>query len=158
MPFLTFVSSHPCNPHYKMIIWDIQTGVFINSIPVKSGYYEVFAVNQRTIALLTQDAFCIYDGLTGTRLCDGTLPLSRRVRFGGHWTHGDSLRFAMSSETDGELVIGVYELQPASSSPLIVIDSFPTPLHDGEFCFSPITLHTCVYISEPRSCLFDLYK
>jgi len=102
-------------------------------------------VNQRTIALLGRDAFCIYDGLTGTRLCDGTLPPSRRVRFGGHWTHGDSLRFAMSSKTDGELVIGEYELQPASSPPLVVVNSFPTPLRHEEFCFSPTTLHACFY-------------
>jgi len=151
MPLLTFVSSHPYNSHTKMIIWDIQTGVSINRISLKSGYYEVFAVNQRTVALLTPDTFCIYDGLTGTRLCDGTLLPSYRVRFGGHWTHGDSLRFAMSLETDGELVIGVYELQPASSPPLVVVNSFPTPLHDGDFrgfCFSPITLHACFYTRD----------
>jgi len=130
-----------------MIIWDIQTGLFINRITVKHNYHGVFAVNQRTIALLGEYSFCIYDGLTGTRLCDGTLPPSCVNRFGGYWTHGDSLRFAMSSETGREFVIGVYELQPASSPPLIVVTSFPTqaPLHDGEFSFSPITLHACFY-------------
>jgi len=138
MPLLTFVSSYS-----EMIIWDIQTGLFINRIPVKDDYNRVLAVNQRTVALLKRNSFCIYDGLTGTRLCDGTLPTSRWAAFGGHWTHGDSLRFAMSPETDGELVIGVYELQPASSPPLVVVNSFPTPLHDGEFCFSPTTLHAC---------------
>jgi len=126
-----------------MVIWDIQTGALINNIPVESNRNAVLVVNQRTIALLGQNSFCIYDGLTGTRLCDGKLPPSRRVRFGAHWTHGDSLRFAMSSETDGELVIGIYELQPASSPPLVVVNSFPAPLHHGGFCFSPIALHAC---------------
>jgi len=145
MPLLTFASSnYPSTPRSGMVtIWDIQAGVFINRITV--DYYGVLAVNQRIIALLGRDAFCVYDGLTGRRLCDGTLPPSRVVRFDAHWTHGDSFRFAMSSETDGELVTGVYELQPASSPPLVVVNSFPAPLHHGEFCFSPITLHACLY-------------
>ena len=115
MPLLTFAPSFYQFPRPEIVIWDIQTGVFIDRITV--DYYGDLAVNQRTIALFGKDAFCIYDGLTGTRLCGVTLPPSRGVQSGGHWTHGDSLRFAMSSETDGELVISVYELQPASSPP-----------------------------------------
>jgi len=135
--FSNFISS-------QVAIWDIQTGVVINSISFQNPYSMVFVGNQRTIALLTQDTFCAYDSLTGTPLYDGTF----QGQLGAGWAHGESLRFVASSNSDGKFLISVYELQPTSSPPLVVVDSFPIPFNDGKFYFSPKTFHASFVASR----------
>ena len=142
-----------------MIIWDIQTGVTINDIPLQKLGKIAFAGNQRTITLLTEDilwayhglieiTFCAYDGFTGMLLCDGTLPLSPQHQLGAHWSHGEFLRFATSSNTDGKHVISICELQPTSTAPLLVVNSFPMPFYPGAFHFSPVTFHASFVVRE----------
>lgn len=124
-----------------IIIWDIQAGVIISSIPPQKFSEMVFTGNQRAITLFMHETFCTYDGLTGTQLCDGRLASSPQRELGAHWTHGESLQFATISDAAEKLMISVCELQPTSSPPLLMVTSFPMPFHIGAVYFSPITLH-----------------
>ena len=83
----------------------------------------------------------MYDGLKGTQICEGEIMPSWDYRLGARWTHGESLRFATSSESDGQLTIDIRELRQASFSPHATVESFTVPRHDGEFSFSPVSFH-----------------
>jgi len=131
-----------------MLVWDVQTGLLIGNSYAGNLGKMAFIGNQGKIALLDGDTFYVYDGLTVTRICDGTLPGSPFRRLGAEWAHGESLRFASSSETDEGLVIRIFELQSTSVPPLLVVDSFPIPFYPGGFSFSPVSFHASFVTKE----------
>jgi len=131
-----------------MLIWDVQTGVLVGNDHAGNLGKLAFVGNQGKIALLYGDTFCAYDGLTNTRLCDGTIPGPPVRQLGAEWAHGESLRFATSSETGEGLVIRICELQLTSAPPLLVVDSFPIPFYPGEFSFSPASFHASFVTRE----------
>ena len=141
-----------------MAIWDIQTGVVIKDIPLRSFGEMVVSGNQRTtIALFMNGTFRAYDGLTGTQLCNDTPLPSPQYRFGGHWTHGESLRFATISDADREQrIVRVFEFQPTSATPLLEVNSFLVPFFEERFCFCPITSHASCITSE-EVVVFDVH-
>jgi len=67
-----------------------------------------FSGIQGTITLVMRGGFCTYDGLEGTRLCEGELLPSRNHRLGAYWDYDGSLRFAKISGAEGQLTIGIY--------------------------------------------------
>ena len=131
-----------------MLVWDVQTGVLIGNSHVGNLGNVAFIGNQGKIALIDKDTFCIYDGLIGTRVCDGTIPESPSLQLGAEWAHGESLRFATSSKTGEGLMIRICELQPTSVPPLLVVDSFQIPFYPGEFTFSPVAFHASFVTRE----------
>jgi len=138
-----------------MLVWDVQTGVLIGNSHAGSLGEVAFIGNQGKIALIDGDTFCAYDGPTGTRICDGTIPGLPPLQLGAEWAHAESLRFATSSETGEGLVVRICELQPASVPPLLVVESFQIPFYPGEFSFSPVTSHAS-FVSREVVIIVDL--
>lgn len=122
-------------------VWDIKTSAVINDISIDNFCEIAFPGIQTTIILIMEEAFRIYDELTRTRLCENELLPLRNNRSGAHWVHDESLRFAKFFKTDGQPTIGIYELRPSSNPPLLMVELFHVPSHDGEFSFSPVSSH-----------------
>jgi hypothetical protein len=97
----------------------------------------------------------IYNLLTGTCLCKGTLLSLSELCFGPCWTHKESFQFATRLSTDGELVVNIYEVQETSNPPLSLVQSFTMLPHDGIFSFSPISLHAS-FVSETEVVILDV--
>jgi len=83
----------------------------------------------------------VYDVLKGVQLSEGILLPSRAHNPLTHWVHGDSLLLATSFEIDGKITINIQDLQPTSSPPFLVTESFLLQPHEGEFSFSPVSFH-----------------
>ena len=135
---------------YGLVIWDTQTGVIttqtsVNTIqPFTSSLSEVvFSGDQKTVTLICGTTFLMYDGLKGTKACEGRLPSDG---FGAHWIYEESLRYATISTFDG--VINIYELRPTSAPLFSLVESFPVPSHDAGFSFSPVPFHVSFIMVE----------
>lgn len=84
---------------------------------------------------------CIWIKMGSEPQCDDYLGHTDRCCYwrysppkaGAHWVHGESLRFATSSNADEKLVVSIYEFQPTSTPLLLVVNSFPVPFYSGVF-------------------------
>lgn len=133
----------------ELVVWDVRTGVIIRRVIVyaEDPNWIIFHGDQRTIISVSNWNFRTYDALNGTQLSNNTL-YSRYRELGAHWTHKDTLQFAMSLlNTDGKTVVNIYDIRPTSKPPLHVLSSFPVP-HSSGFSFSPIPFHVSFYATE----------
>ena len=132
----------------RLYVWDIQTGVIISSINDRDPGMIAFSGNRRVVNLSPpslssgQHQPYIHDALEGTQPCKARLPWPPHRQLGARWTHGDTLRFAISFERVGghEVTIEIRELQPTPHPPSLV-ESFRLPCHGGNFSFSPVSFH-----------------
>jgi hypothetical protein len=74
---------------------------------------------------------------------------------GPQWAHKESFQLAISFRTDGELVVGIYELQETSNPPLSLVQSFTTLPYNGIFSFSPISFHAS-FVSQTEVVILDV--
>jgi len=139
IPVLTFIPSHGSD--FSLVIWDIQTGVVIKDIKVGHLNKIAFSWDQWKIALTDGDTFCVYDGLKGAPVCEGTFPSPFYYWLGAHWTQEGSLWLAASNKTDGNHTIDIFKLRLTPNPLLHVVESFPVPPYDGKFSFCPISFH-----------------
>ena len=159
----TLTSTPRCQTAY-VSVWDVQTGVAIIDIHVSQFGVLVFSGNCRTITLLGSNdilydeangTFSTYDGVNGTHICKGELPASSEFLPGAHWAYEESLRFSMSSESDAELTVNIWELRPTSTPPFHVVESFTVSLYDGETSFSHVSFHAS-FTTETEVVILDL--
>ena len=123
-------------------IWDVQTGTIIYNIRNWEIDKLVFSGNHQAVTLLGRDGtFHIYDGLKGTCVHRDKLMSPPSFMLDAHWIHKKSLLFPTISKKEEKLMVNIQELQPTSTPPLSLIVSFLVPPHDGEFSFSPVSLH-----------------
>ena len=123
-------------------IWDVQTGTIIYNIKNWKIDKLVFSGNHQAVTLLGGDGtFRTYDGLNGTCMHKDKLVSSPSFVLDAHWIHKKSLLFPTVSKKDEKLMVNIQELQPTLTPPLSLIVSFLVPPHDGEFSFSPVSLH-----------------
>ena len=133
----------------KLVVWDVQAGVIIRVINAGRCDKILFHGDQRIITLVQMDEdFYIYDALNNTQLF-------RESGFGTHWAYEDTLQFATSSETDGKLMINIYELQKTSNPPFQTLSSFPIPPYEGTFSFSPVSFHAS-FITKTRVAILGI--
>jgi len=144
-----------------VVVWDIQTGVVINEIVIEFSPPDLplpdrivnefpppdrieFCGNQ-TFVIISRLSMTLrtYDVLKGTRLSKVVVSPLRRHRLLAHWIHGESFLLAISSEIDGKSMIDVQVLQPTSSPPLLVVESFLVSHHADVVIssFSPVSFH-----------------
>jgi len=129
-------------PQLSLVVWDTHTGVFIKEFEICGSEAVIFHGDQRKITSVTRWLdFYTYDVLNGTQLCQGQLSPWKTSKLGSHWVHNDTLQFATTCKTDGESVINIHELQPASTPPLHLLSSFPIPPQFQDFSFSQVSFH-----------------
>ena len=137
-----------------IVVWDIKTGAIVKDIEIGgvqdftrimfSGHYTVtFVTNYRK-------TFRTYNALNGALLYEGEiLPQSYR------WLdvdreHGESFRFATVGSDDGKPVININQLQPTSTPPCRIVESFIVPhqfkLHRFNPSFSLASFHASFVI------------
>jgi len=134
---------------YKVVVWDIQTGVVVKDFMVDALVPNkiTFCGNQTTVVASNYKTLHMYDILKGVQLSKVLLPShARNVRT--HWGHGDSLLFATSFEIDGKIMIDIRDPQPASSPPFPVTESFLLQPHEGYFSFSPVSFHASFFATR----------
>jgi WD40 repeat protein len=144
------ISAPPCT-----IVWDIQTGIVFRNIPTWDLGEIAFSGNQTTFTLIANPRISTYHGIDGERVRKGGRLLLPDDQLGAQWAHDESLRFAISFKTDGNLVINIQELQPTSDPPLPVVESFSVPLQGGIFSFSPVSFHAS-FVSETDIVILDV--
>ena len=126
-----------------VVIWDIQTGVIINHFNIDTPYPVdkiAFCGNQTIVFKSTDETFRTYDVLEGVQLSEEVLT-PRTDDWLIHWSHGDSVLVATSFDIDGKTTINIRDLQPTSSPPFPVVQSFSLPPYNGIFSFSPVSFH-----------------
>jgi len=143
-----------CIPH-QIVVWDIQTGMVINNLATWDLGKIFFSGDQSTITIVTRTDFCTYNRLTGEHICEGELLPSSNHQLGACWVHENTLRFAISSETDQELLISIQELQPTSDPLLHIVSSFSILPQNGVFSFSPVSFHAS-FVSMMEVVIFDV--
>ena len=125
-----------------LVVWDTQTGIVIGDVNTKYAGKIMFHGDQHTVALFQLDQyFSTYDTLNGTKLCQSEIPSFWGIGLGAQWIHKVTPQFAIHFKTKQYSRINIFELQPTSTSSLCVLSSFPVPLHEGEFSFSPVSFH-----------------
>jgi len=127
---------------FRLVIWDIQTGVIVQEFGTQNPNSIIFHGDQRKITSITRDLqFYTYDALNSTQLCQGQISSFQGSELGAHEAHNNTLQFTTSFESNGKLVINIHELQPTSTSPLHLLSSFSIPPQSGKFSFSPVSFH-----------------
>jgi WD40 repeat protein len=144
------ISVPPCT-----IVWDIQTGIVFRNIPTWDLGKIAFSGNQTTFTLIAESCLSTYHGINGKPVREGRRLLLPNHKLGAQWAHDESLRFAISSKADRNLVINIQELQPTSDPPLPLVESFSVPLQGGIFSFSPVSFHAS-FVSETDVVIFDV--
>lgn len=143
----------------RLLVWDVQTGVAVSSIGNPTIKEIGFSGNRRIVNLLNNYfggySFCTYDAPKGTRLCDEGLVQWPNHQLGAHWLHEDTVRFATSSIAGEGCVVEIHEIQPASGSPLPLVESFPVPHHCGTFSLSPVSFHGS-FVAETEVTVLDV--
>ena len=126
----------------RIFVFDVQTGVIVNDINHRSSCWVVFSWNHRTVTLLEErGSFYTYDGSNGTCIHEDKLAPSANFLLGSRWVHEGFLRFPAIFKIDGGLAINIQEFRPASTPPLLLIESFLVPPHDGKCSFSSASFH-----------------
>ena len=139
---VSLLTSVPRRSPVVVFVWDIQTGVIINDVEHWESDELVIFGNHRTATLLGRDgSFRTYDGPSGTCMYKDKLEQPLEFLLGAHWVHEERLRFPTISRNDEKLVVSIQELQPVATPPLLLIESFSIPPHDGELSFSPVSFH-----------------
>ena len=143
----------------RLLVWDVLTGVVVSNIGNPSTREFGFSCNRRIVDLLGNYfggySFCVYDAPQGKQLRDEGLEGWPDRQLGAHWAYKDNLRFATGSTIDGKYVIEVHELQKSLGSPLLLVESFPIPRHDGTFSFSPGSFHAS-FVTESQVVVLDV--
>ena len=166
MSILISMSRGSFSSPITLIVWDTQTGIAIGEIDSRSHGRVVFHGNQRTLVVCDEWAFANWgfytcDAVSGTQLSQGKIQQPTHSILGAFWAHKDTLRFAMSFESDGKAMINIYELQPTSTSPLHIVSSFhivfsfPVPSW-RDFSFSPVSFHAS-FASKIGFTIFDVW-
>ena len=125
-----------------VFIWDVQTGTIIYNIKHWEIDSLVFSGNHQTVTLLGGDGtFRTYNGVNGICMHKDKVVTPPGFVLNAHWIHNKSLLFPTISKNGEKLMVNIQELQPTLTPPLSLIVSFFMPLHDGEFSFSPVSLH-----------------
>ena len=123
-------------------IWDVQTGTIIYNIKNWEIDKLVFSGNHQSVTLLGRDGtFRTYDRLNGGCIHKDKLVSLSSFMLDTYWIHKESLLFPTISKKDEKLMVNIQELQPTLTPPFSLIVSFLMPPHDGEFSFSPVSLH-----------------
>ena len=123
-------------------IWDVQTGTIIYNIKNWEIDKLVFSGNHQAVTLLGRDGtFRTYEGLNSTCTYKDKLVSPLSFVLDAYWFHKESLLFPTISKNEEKLMVNIHELQPTLTPPLSLIVSFHIPPHDGEFSFSPVSLH-----------------
>ena len=136
------LTSIPRNRKNYVCVWDVQTGVAIINIIISQFAELVFSGNCRTITLWeSYDTFSTYDGVSGTYICGGKLPVSPGFLPGAHWAYDESFQFSTSSKSNGKLMVNIQEVRPTSTPPFHVVKSFTVPPHSREISFSHVSFH-----------------
>ena len=129
-----------------LVVWDSQTGVVIREFDIEGSHKIMFHGDQRTITFIGFNNIYTYDVLDGAQLWKGRSNSSFQTKVAAHWTHGDTIWFVTTFESDGEFVVNVHKLQPVG--PPLVVSSFPSPLQSECFAFSPVTFHASFRIGD----------
>ena len=137
-----------------MRVWDIQTGIAIRDIRSGHAGNIMFSGYQGMITLVGGQSFFTYE-LNSGKFHEGQLPLPEDCWLGAQWAHKGSLWFATSFKTDGKLAVHIQELQSTSDPPCHVVKSFPVPLSDGVFSFSPISFHAA-FVTQREVVVLDV--
>ena len=152
---------------YKVVVWDIQTGVVIKDFRIGTTIPEEIAFCGNQIIVLISGSgktLRVYDVLRGVQLSEEALLPSHARYARSYWGHGDSILLATSFEINGKITINIRDLQPTSSLPFPVIESFllqptsclPFPVnesfllqpHEGEISFSPVSFHASFHTNH----------
>ena len=142
-------------PGFTLVIWDIQTGVIVGEPDIGHTDRLLFHGNHRTITFVSWPEYLyVYHVHRGTQICYD-LALPPGTQLGGHWTHKSTLLLATSVQTDRECVISLCTLQPTSTPPLCILDSFRVPPYSGLFSFSPASFHAC-FLAEELVIILDI--
>jgi len=142
-------------PHIRLVIWDTYTGVVIKEFEIQGSKVIAFHGDQRKITSVTHTLdFYTYDVLNGIQLCQGQLSPGDS-ELGACWAHNDTLQFATTLKTDGELVINIHELQPTLTSPLHLLSSFTIPPQSWGFSFSPVSFHAS-FVTKVEVTILDI--
>ena len=157
MPILIYPPREELIPSdFLLVVWDIQTGIIIWKADTPCSGKVLFHGSQGLIMLIVGNG-CIYtyDVLDGTQVHLGSTPLLLGSGPITHWTNEETLQFAVSLKTDGQHTIDIKELQPASTTPLHTISSFPIQPHDGEFSFSQASFHAS-FVTSAEAVVLDV--
>ena len=150
------LTSVPRNWLVSVHVVDVQTGVTIVRISISESGEPVFSRNCRTFALLeSSGTFSMYDGVNGTYICGGKLPVSSRFPSGAYWAHGESFQFFTASESNGKLMVNIREFRPTLTPQFHVVESFTVSPHDGKISFSHVSLHAS-FTTETGVVILDL--
>ena len=108
------------------------------------------------ITLVHEDQdFYMYDTLSNVQLFQCEILPSQGSGFGAYWVFEDTLRFAMSHQTGGRLMINICELQQTLTPPFCVVSLFQVPPHEGEFSFSPVSFHAS-FVTQTEVIILDV--
>ena len=125
-----------------VLIWDVQTGTIIYNIKHWEIDNLVFSGNHQTVTLLGRDGtFRTYDGLNDTYTHRDKLVSPPSFVLDAYWIQKESLLFPTVSKSGEKLMVKIQKLQPTLTPPLSLVVSFIVPPYDGEFSFSPVSLH-----------------
>ena len=140
---------------FKLVVWDTHTGVVIKEFEIQGSKAIEFHGHQRKITSLSHQLnFYTYDVLNGKQLCQGQVsPLGSEL--GACWADNETLQFATTLKTDGELVINIHELQPTSTPPLHLLSSFTIPSQSWGFSFSPVSFHAS-FVTDTEATILDI--
>ena len=125
--------SAPSDGLASMLVWDIKTGAIVKDIDVGvagspsrivfSGHYTV------TVVLYDHKTFRTYNALNGALLYKGESPLQSYGWLDVDQEHRESFRFASIGSNDGKPAININQLQPSSTPPCRIVESFIVPHH-----------------------------
>ena len=140
----------------QIFFFDVQTGVIVKDINRLTSNEFVFSWNHGTVALLEGDgSFRTYDRPNGACISEDKLASSADFLLGSRWVHEGFLRFPAILKTDRGLVVDIQEFRPASTPPLLLIESFPVPPHDGECSFSSASFHAS-FVTEKEIVILNV--
>ena len=132
---------------YIFVVWDIHTGVVINTKIVTASFGNiVFFGHQGSIVCHERLNLRVYDGLNGALLSESILSSSD---MGAVWACGETLRVAVILDPDYDThhppeycTVNIHEFWPTTSNHTFpIVESFSVPFVDGDFSFSPVSFH-----------------
>ena len=139
-----------------LVIWDTKTGVVVREAYTQHCGKILFYGDQKMITLVHEDQdFYMYDTLSNVQLFQCEILPSQGSGFGACWVFEDTLRFAISHQTGGRLVINICELQQTLTPPFCVVSLFQVPPHEGEFSFSPVSFHAS-FVTQTEVIILDV--
>jgi len=154
---LIFIPRFPSRATGQIFVWDVQTGVVLNNVECWQSGELVFAQTQEIVTLLGKyGTFWTYDWPEGTCIHKGRLTPSSDFLLGAYQVQEESIQLSTSSTIDRKHVVNTWELHLTPDSPPSLIQSFSMPHHDGEFYFSPVSLHAS-FVTKTQVVILDVH-